>query len=545
MHSSPRLPRKPEARTEKVEDLVERVRRGLVRVPRFQRGLNWESSNVLELFDSLYRGYPVGSLLFFKRPAHAARLELGPLVVDAPETEGAWWVVDGQQRVTALTASLARSVPLPNRPSKNDPYVVFFDAAEQAFKAPPASGRVPSTWVELPYLLDATRLTEWVFGWEQGRDENLRHLVFEAGARLREYPIPLYLIETEENEVAEQIFYRINQAGKPLKWTEVHKALFGGEGTVPSTLEELAGELEQVGMGRLDEKRLLTCLMALRGKDPTRTLAEHYRRDADFLRDAVSEGLPVLRRVLSFLRADAGIPHLRLLPQSVLLDVLTRFFARFEEPGPRSRLLLARWYWRTVLGAGAFDDRTLRRRGVGAIGNDEEASIQNLLGLVRKERPRPRDLPTSFDARADDSRIVLLALAHLAPRDLEDGRVIDVAGLLEREGKGAFGKILERSGAPAGRSPANRIIQPGGRRVERLLRKRAAHKEPDDPVLTSHAIDAEAAALLVANELEGFLAHRSRALVEEVRRFGERMAAWDHNDRPSVDYLLAEAGVHL
>jgi hypothetical protein len=65
----------------------------------------------------------------------------------------------------------------------------------------------------------------------------------------------------------------------------------------------------------------------------------------------------------------------------------------------------------------------------------------------------------------------------------------------------------------------------------------------DDPVLKSHAIGRRAAELLAAGDLPGFLAQRSTALSGEIRRFGERMAAWDHNDRPSLDHLLAEAGV--
>lgn len=543
MMSSPRLPRKPEARTEKVEDLVERVRRGLVRVPRFQRGLKWKSSDVAELFDSIYRGYPIGSLLFYKRSAKAERLSLGPLFVEAPETSEAWWVVDGQQRVTALTVCLVRPVPIPVLPSTQDPYVLFFDAESQRFEPPPPTARIPSSWVPVPYLLDATQLTEWVYAWQHRDDEALRRVVFEAGARIREYAIPLYLVETEDSEVVKEIFYRVNQTGVSLGWTEVHKALFGGEGSFPSTLAELSEELAKVGMGRLDEERLLTCLFALRGLDLTSTLPDLYRHDPQALSGAVQEALPVLRRVVSFLRKDASIPHLRLLPKSSLLDILTCFFLRFPDPRPRTRTLLARWFWRTVLGAGSFDDRTLRRRGIAAVGDDEEKSVQALLRLVHKDRPRPAELPEAFDARADESRIALLALARLAPLHLEAGIPIDIAGLLEEYDKDAFGKIVERSGLDESRSAANRILHPKGTPIHPLLRQRISDVGTDDPVLRSHAIDTRAAELLSAGDLTGFLARRSETLTNQIRRFGERMAAWDHNDRPSLDFLLAEAGV--
>ena len=457
-----RLPRKPEARTEKVEDLVERVRRGLVRVPQFQRGLKWTTSNVVDLFDSIYRGYPIGSLLFYKRPAVAERLTLGPLAVQAPEIPEAWWVVDGQQRVTTLAACLERTVPLPTRRSRQDPFVLYFDAENQRFVPPPTTGGIPTSWVPLPFLLDASRLTEWVFSWVHGGTEALRRMVFEAGTRIREYPIPLYLIETADDKIAHDIFYRVNKAGKPLEWRDVHQALFGEAGASPSTLAELSEDLADVGMGRLDESRLLTCLLALRGKDPTQSLADHVRRDPEVLQEAVREALPVLRRVLSFLRKDAGIPHLRLLPKSILLDVLTRFFGLQADPNSRTRLLLARWFWRTALGAGAFNDRTLRRRGIVKVGDDEEESVQALLGLVHRERPRSLELPSAFDARADASRMTLLTLVHLGPMDLEQGQPIDVAGLLEQEDKDAFAKILKKPGLRLSRSPANRLIQPKG-----------------------------------------------------------------------------------
>jgi len=546
MSSFPKLPRKPEARTEKVEDLVYRVLRGRIRVPQFQRALRWVASDVEDLFDSIYRGYPIGSLLFYKRPALAERLQLGPLIIDAPETAEAWWVVDGQQRLTSLAVCLARKMPLAERPSQADPYVLYFDPRSQTFEGPPSAGSIPSTWVPLPHLLESTQLSEWMFSWEHRKDEELRHLVFDAGTRIREYAIPLYLIEAEEDgesrEVAEQIFFRVNKTGKPLEWTEVHKALFGGEEAHPSTLSDLSRDLEDVGMGSLDKERLLTSLMALRGQDPTRSLGEHVRKDPEVLRGAVQEALPVLRRVLSFLRQDAKIPHLRLLPKSILVDVLTRFFALHDDPKPRSRMLLSRWFWRVVLGAGAFDDRTLRRRGINSVSGDEEASVQALLRLVRKEHPRQLDLPAAFDARADANRILLLTLVHLAPSDLTNGKRLDVAGLLQEQDKGAFTKVFKQSHLAGARSPANWIIQGKGIQVQRLLRRRIADHGPEDPVVASHGIDCQAAELLVNDDPEGFLARRAETLTREIRRFADRVAAWDHNDRPSVEYLLAEEG---
>jgi hypothetical protein len=541
-----KLPKKLDARTEKVEDLVAMVLSGKVRVPWFQRGLRWQARHVEELFDSVYRGYPIGSLLFYRRPAKAARIQVGPLTIEAPEIAEAWWVVDGQQRMTALAACLTRSVPLPMTVEQTDPYVLFLDVEEQKFEGPPRRGEVPSTWVPLPELLDASRLTEWTFGWQHSKDSRLRRLLFDAGKRIREYPIPLYLIDsddgTETQQVAQQIFYRTNKAGEPLDWREVHKALFGTEGEVPSTLEELSSELEAVGMGRLSEERLLTSLFGLRGLDPTRSLSEHYRKDPAVLRDAVKEALPTLRRVLSFLGHEAQIPHTKLLPKPILLDILTRFFGLHAEPSARSRALLSRWFWRTVLGAGAFDDRTLRRRGIKAISeSDEEASIQRLLALVDRKRVRPFELPEAFDGRSDANRIVLATLAHLEPRDLESGRPLDVASLLEKQGGKAFARIVRQAGVESSQGPANRVIQPMGRQVVKRLLAAQGHLFDPISVAASHAVSENALSQLAQGDFAGFLTTRSETLTNEVRRFTDRMAAWDHNDRPSIEYVLRTA----
>ena len=91
----------------KIEELLALVREGKVRVPRFQRPLRWTGKDVERLFDSIYKGYPVGTLLFWVREAEAEHVRLGPVTIDAPAQQEANWVVDGQQRLTSLVGSFA------------------------------------------------------------------------------------------------------------------------------------------------------------------------------------------------------------------------------------------------------------------------------------------------------------------------------------------------------------------------------------------------------------------------------------------------------
>ena len=45
------------------DELVSRALAGRIRLPRFQRGLKWRAKDVQQLFDSIHRGFPVGTLL--------------------------------------------------------------------------------------------------------------------------------------------------------------------------------------------------------------------------------------------------------------------------------------------------------------------------------------------------------------------------------------------------------------------------------------------------------------------------------------------------
>ena len=81
-----------------IETLLVWVKSGEIAIPEIQRPFVWDSSKVRDLMDSLYQGYPVGYVIAWKNPN--IRLKDGSL------SEGKKILIDGQQRVTALTAAI-------------------------------------------------------------------------------------------------------------------------------------------------------------------------------------------------------------------------------------------------------------------------------------------------------------------------------------------------------------------------------------------------------------------------------------------------------
>ena len=81
-----------------IETLLAWVNSGEIAIPEIQRPFVWNSSKVRDLMDSLYQGYPIGYVIAWRNPN--VRLKDGSL------SEGKKILIDGQQRVTALTAAI-------------------------------------------------------------------------------------------------------------------------------------------------------------------------------------------------------------------------------------------------------------------------------------------------------------------------------------------------------------------------------------------------------------------------------------------------------
>jgi hypothetical protein len=544
------LRERPHADAFPVEDLVNKFLSGQIRVPSFQRALKWGAKDVQRLLDSVYRGFPIGALLMWKRPTDAQRVRIGPFDIEVGSREDAWFVVDGQQRLISLAAAL-RHPAGGIEGAEPDVFTVLFDLKGDRFRLPQEA--IPEK--ELQFLVpthrlfDAVDLAEWLATHPTvGGDRELARRAHAVGKALREYRVPVYVIDTDDEDVLREVFERVNTFGVALTQAEVFDALVGSRrGPVGSgeRLTDLVVDLAQLGMGTIDEELAFRLVLAVEGLDVTRSFKDIDRDGRQALRGATPKASAAVRMACELLRTDAAIPHLRLLPYGWPLVVLTRFFHVHPNPCARTRELLSRWLWRGVVrGPGSMDERTLLRRAIRTIllgERAEEETTQALLPLVPSEAAAIRyELPARFDARTAPSRIAMAALADNKPRSLDDGGLIDVAELLERHDVHAFARLITSDGEATG-SIGNRVLH--GRRDGGLfehVRARASN-DPQDRVLRSHAIEDDAAGLAVAGDRRAFMAARERAVRAVIDRFLERMTRFGYGDRPSIASLMAAA----
>lgn len=218
---------RPEATTWSVYDILRRAEGGQLFVPAFQRSFRWDPDDVRRLFDSIYRGYPIGELLLWEtEPSLGATTNFGPVRFSRAMGRG-FVIIDGQQRVTSLAAVLLRRAPQDPALSPRDAslFRLFFDLEQGRFVHAGAP-ELPDTWLPLPEVAETLRFVQWL----QGRSlpDKLIQTANQLFRALRDYRMPVYVVHTQDEQQIREIFERTNTAGKRLRSQEIFDALQTG-----------------------------------------------------------------------------------------------------------------------------------------------------------------------------------------------------------------------------------------------------------------------------------------------------------------------------
>lgn len=313
-----------------VEQLVNGVTTGSIQLPDLQRPFVWPATKVRDLFDSMYRGYPVGILMLWDVPADGETRAIAAGAQLAANHQ----IVDGQQRLTSLYAAMERhqARDLAYRKKK---IVIAFNPFSERFEAwTPALARSPQWIADISTVFQnqlraskdfLKRLAASGLKLDEEQEERIQ-IVFMRLAQLKKYLFDVVHIEKDaDKRLVADIFVRINSEGVRLKASDyilTWLSVFWPEGReriedfarnsriTPERASEISGakvtwtpinpfiEVENshvvramVAIGQR-RGRLQDAYAALQAKDPATGFADSARQEAEL--EKLKGALPVV-----------------------------------------------------------------------------------------------------------------------------------------------------------------------------------------------------------------------------------------------------------
>lgn len=547
----------PAARTYRLAALVRSVLDGDVRVPHFQRSFRWDARDVVKLFDSVLRGFPVGSVLLWQRDAPANHaLQLGAITLDVPARPNALWVVDGQQRITSLVNAVNQEAW-----DLDERFRLVYDLKSQTVMHQKDGGTRDT--VPLPVLFNLRELLLWGQKHPEIGDRILE--LNDVATRLQNFELPASVVAEASQDMMQEIFDRMNSSGKRLRRAEIFAALFAADEkeadtalTVSAIGDRIAGDTT---FGKIDDNTVLQVVLARRGIDTTRDIRREFDNDAKSRSEfpgedrdvALIEGEKALRAAVAFLQNEAGIPHVAFLPYRFLLITLSRLLAHFPAPHVRNQELISRWLWQAALaGPEIFKGSSttaIRALNAKVLPGHESASVQGLLTAVGRDAAPAGPNLDRFRTNDSSTRIVLAAMWDQEPRSFKTGdRLLptDIAEALEGRSTALnisleIASPTQLDGSHRG-SAANRALSIDT--PEDALDVLMAGNSPfislelsrfEDRVRKSHVVSDAAATALANGDFNDFLDLRRGDLDGVVRSFLERRTGRGLESTPPLE----------
>jgi hypothetical protein len=196
-------------------------------------------------------------------------------------------------------------------------------------------------------------------------------------------------------------------------------------------------------------------------------------------------------------------------------------------------------------------DTVSTRRVLDAIDTDEHGSVQRLLVEVGERNVNEPDASAPFNFAHAQSKLEVLAMLALEPRDVRTGQrvqPIELFGSTQDEGGAALPRLFtapHQKQADTHRSVVNRLVHPEVERLKAALKEAAngdaLFGEVDaHMLLRSHGIDDDASRALALGDADAFFEARRRFLKAHLSSFFAARAKWSDNDRPPIEALIVE-----
>jgi hypothetical protein len=202
---------------------------GTLNVPEFQRKYVWRASKVVDLVDSLWRGYPIGTLLLWESAYESPQTALG---TQGPKL----WIVDGQQRVTSLALLFGKKPYWWSDAAQWNRFYEKYDVLaniardkeDLEFGLMNPVRRKSNEWLSVRRVLHSANLSELATEVAEKLGSAKRfaeiHEKLQSIKRIETSQLYEIIVDHELEDVAE-IFARLNTAGTKIRESDIVVAL--------------------------------------------------------------------------------------------------------------------------------------------------------------------------------------------------------------------------------------------------------------------------------------------------------------------------------
>lgn len=259
--------------TIKVSKLVSEYRAGRIVIPEFQRGYVWPKSKAPKLIDSLYRSFPVSTLLFWQSSDFPRARRASPKPSGARSMS---WLIDGQQRVMTLSRVMSGDEEIE---------VVFNPDTDQFSNANVVTRKDPS-WVKIADLFDDASYRKLRRELPDSKKGKRLEDAYERVRAILDYEVPVVVMIDQSFDNAVAAFTRINSLGVRLKQQDIESARIAARhsGLIADRVVPFTESLAARGFKRLNIMHLFRVCAFLARPDGRIRTPLHELPSADVLK---------------------------------------------------------------------------------------------------------------------------------------------------------------------------------------------------------------------------------------------------------------------
>ncbi|MGS1868409.1 GmrSD restriction endonuclease domain-containing protein [Klebsiella michiganensis] len=421
----------------RLASLLSDVERGNIKIPVFQREYIWTDEQIISLLDSIYRGYPVGSLLMWstREELKHERNVGGFTLPNTPEDYPVNYILDGQQRLTTLYG-VFHSDGNTSDAELADRFNICFLPDEDIFVH--HTGSSGKNKIHLNTILDTTKL---LIELPKFNDEQ-KNKIAKLTEAFKDYEFPIVTIRERSNKEVCSIFQRINSSGTPLSNLELLTAwTWSDQFDLRREIESLLDRLRDKGYEEIDQSMLMRMLSSLVCKSI----------DSDDLVDVepakLVDGMKTLKRSIAsavdFLEGQLKVKNIVFLPFPIMMIPIVNFYALIEKPNSTQLTQIRKWFWQCAL--------TLRyKAGTNRLVLEDLDKIKRVsLGETPFDNNHPTVKSDLFSStwriNSTAAKAALCLMAQLRPRSFLTGAEVDLGTVLSSYNARQFHHIYPKA----------------------------------------------------------------------------------------------------